>query len=90
MAVGGDLAGREDAEGFLVVVKRQANLLEVVPALAGTGRLAGLLYRREQNGNEDGDDGNHHQQFNEGKTPLPETHVRHLSIQSCNDPAATR
>jgi hypothetical protein len=43
----------------------QANLLEVVTALGDCGRLADLLHRGQQETDEDGNDGNDHQQFDQ-------------------------
>ena len=40
---------------------RQADLFEVVDALGAPGRLAGRLYRWQQEGNQDPDDGDHDQ-----------------------------
>jgi hypothetical protein len=48
----------------------QADLLEVVGTLHAGGRLADLLHGRQQQSDEDGDDGDHHQQLDEGeRTP---------------------
>lgn len=66
-----DDAGREDVVGVVVVVQRQAQLLHVVAALGAPGRLARLLNRREQQGDQDCDDRNHDQQFNECETTKP-------------------
>ena len=61
-------AHREAAVGALVIGDAEANLLQVVGALGPTGRLAGRLYRGEQQSNQDGDDGDDDQQFDEGET----------------------
>ena len=45
--------------GAGVVVDCQADLLEVVGAFGPGGRLPDLLYGREQQANQDGDDGHH-------------------------------
>src|SRR5205814_2958133 len=50
------------------VVHRQADLLEVVAALRASGRLADFLHSGYQEPDEDGNDGDHHQQFDEGET----------------------
>src|SRR5688572_2482034 len=47
------LAGRKDLAGVMVVVKGQANLLEVVGALQTCGRLANLLDRGDKQGDQD-------------------------------------
>ena len=52
----------------MIVVHRQADLLQVVDALHPAGRLAGRLHGRQQQGDQDGDDGDHHQQLDQGKT----------------------
>src|SRR5262249_6636587 len=46
-------------------VGRYHHLMEVVAALDPGGRLADFLHRRQQQADEDGDDGYHHQQLNE-------------------------
>ena len=51
----------------MVVVQRQAELLEVVRTLRPPGRLAGLLYGRHEERREHRDDGDHHQQLDQRK-----------------------
>src|SRR5262249_14666483 len=53
--------------GALVVVTAQGKLLHVVLALRALGRLADLLHRGQQQADENGDDGNHHQQLDQRK-----------------------
>ena len=60
-----DPGGWEPAVRPFVVVQRQADLLEVVRALDARRRLADLLHGRQQEADQDGDDGNHHQQLDE-------------------------
>jgi hypothetical protein len=43
----------------------QRDLLEVVHALGPAGRLADFLHRGQQQADEDGDDGDHHQQLDQ-------------------------
>ena len=52
------------------VVSRQRDLLEVVLAAHAGGGGAHLLHGRQEHADEDGDDGDHHQHLNEGKSPL--------------------
>ena len=54
-------------EGVVVVVCRQGDLLEVVQALGTVGGLADFLHRGEEQADQDGNDRNHHQQFNQGE-----------------------
>ena len=61
---------RELTKRLVVVHQRQAKLLHVVLALAASGGFPGLLYGREQQRDEDGDDRNHHQQLDQRKSPL--------------------
>jgi len=70
----------------LIVVNSQGELLQVVCA-PGAGRgFADLLHRRQQQANENRDDGNHNEQFNEGKTaPL---RLLHSPPQSLHEPQA--
>jgi hypothetical protein len=49
----------------VVVVHGQAELLEVVAARHACCRLADFLDGRQEQANEDGDDGNHHQELNQ-------------------------
>src|SRR5712664_4838166 len=51
----------------MVAVKRQADLLEVVDTLRPCSRLANLLHRWHQKRNQNCNDGNHHEQFNQGE-----------------------
>jgi len=48
-------------------VQGQADLLEVVDALRPPGRLACGLDRRQQQRDQDGDDGDDHQQLDQGE-----------------------
>jgi hypothetical protein len=40
-------------------VKCQADLLEIIPALRPPGSLSGLLHRRKEERNQDGNDGDY-------------------------------
>src|SRR6516165_6193137 len=53
------------SHGTLVVIQGQADLLQIVGALDAPRRLAGRLYRGQQERDQDGDDGDHHQKFDE-------------------------
>ena len=53
---------------IMVVVHRQANLLQIVFALRAPGRFTCLLNGWQQQGNQDRNDGNDHQQLNQCKT----------------------
>ncbi len=55
----------------MVIVNRQADLLEIVLALRPAGRFAGLLDSGQQQGNQHGNNGDDDEQFDEGK-PLPQ------------------
>ncbi len=46
----------------------QCHLSHLIQALRPARGLAGSLYGRQQERDEHGDDGDHHQQFHEGKT----------------------
>ena len=59
---------REAASGRVQVVASQRELLEVVGATHPVGRLAHLLYRWNQQAYQHRDDGDDHQQFNQGET----------------------
>src|SRR5262245_4044505 len=51
----------------MIIVQGDPHLPEIVLALRTPGRLPRLLNRREQQGHEDGDDGDHHQEFDQRK-----------------------
>ncbi len=57
--------------GVVVVVKRQPQLLQMILALCPASRFTSLLNGREQEGDEDRDDRDHHQQFNERERTPP-------------------
>jgi hypothetical protein len=44
---------------IVMLVERNAELVEVVLALRAASRFAGRLYRRQQQCHQDADDGNH-------------------------------
>ena len=56
---------REHASGIMKIVQCQDNLLEIVPALGSSGRFAGLLNRRKEQRDKNGDNRDDHQQFNQ-------------------------
>ena len=56
---------REAAVGALIVGHRQAELLQVVGALGAPGRFAGRLDGWQEQRDEHGDDGDHHQQLDQ-------------------------
>jgi hypothetical protein len=58
----------------MVVLKSQTNLLQVVNALRSPRRLARRLNRRQQQGHQNPDNGNDHQQLNQGETPMRPDH----------------
>jgi hypothetical protein len=49
------------------VVNSQAQLLEIVAALGTAGGLAHLLNGRDEQGDEDCNNGDHHQQLDQGE-----------------------
>ena len=55
----------------MVVVERQAQLLQVVLALCATCSLAGLLNCWQQECDQNCNDGDHHQQFDQCKRTIP-------------------
>src|SRR5262249_9058103 len=61
-------ARRERAVGVVVVVKRQADLLEVVLALGAGGGFADFLDGGQEQADEHGDDGYDHQQLDQRET----------------------
>ena len=62
------IARREDQVDVVEVVQGDAELLQVVDALRAAGRLARRLHGRQQQGDQDGDDRDHHQQLDQRET----------------------
>jgi hypothetical protein len=58
-------SGREAAASGLEVVQGDAELPKVVLARRPRGRLTGFLHGGNEQGDQSGDDGNHHQQLDE-------------------------
>jgi hypothetical protein len=54
-------ADGQQAVDVVIVLHPQAKLFQVVDALAPPGRLASRLYGGQQQGDQDGDDRDHHQ-----------------------------
>ena len=67
---------RDPRVGVVAVVDRQDQLFEVVGALGTSGRFPHLLDGGQEQADEDGDDGDHHQQLNQRKTG-PGTALKH-------------
>ena len=66
-------AGWQMAVSVFKVGRGQSQLSEVISGLRPAGGLTGLLNSGKNQRDQDGDDGNHDEQFNQGKTkPLPE------------------
>ena len=61
---------RKPIPGVVVVVHRQANLLEIVGARHAAGSFPRRLHRRQQQPHKDADDGNHDEQFYEREARL--------------------
>ena len=58
----------DGAVGGRIVLQRQTELLQVIATARAARRFARRLNRRKQHRNEDADNGNHYQQFDQGKT----------------------
>jgi hypothetical protein len=70
-------AGRKLAEGRVIRVQRQAELLDIVRALDPPRCFPCRLHGRQQQRNQDANDRNHHQQLDERETaPNPPGHRR--------------
>jgi hypothetical protein len=55
----------------VVIVNGNAELLQIIPALRAAGGFARLLDGRQQQGNQDRDNRDHHQQLNERERSEP-------------------
>ena len=72
---------REDVVRRQVVVDAEPHLLEVVGALRTPGRLARRLDGGQEQGDQDGDDRNHHQQLDEREpATTSDLHVQPLRM----------
>jgi hypothetical protein len=58
----------ENFEGFVMVVKCQAHLLELVFALRYIGGFPDFLHCRHQERDQDSDYGDHHQELDQGES----------------------
>lgn len=58
----------EHVVDIMIIVHGQPDLLQVVLALSSTGSFASLLNGGKQKGDQNGNDGNHHQEFDQSKT----------------------
>ena len=74
--------GRHVTVGVAVVVDSQAELFEVVLAAHAIGCLAHLLHGRQQEADQDGNDGDHHQELDQRERTASRGEVKHgLSFQ---------
>src|SRR5262249_12527580 len=77
-------ARREKAIAVVVILERQGKLLEIVGARHSVGGFTHLLYGREQEADQHGDDRDHHQKLDQREPqPLPpSTGVTHSNLLS--------
>jgi hypothetical protein len=66
----GRIKQRQALVGRFIVEAGQRQLFQVTLACGAVGGLADLLDGREQQANQDGDDGNHHQQLDQRETRM--------------------
>src|SRR5262249_29311484 len=85
---GSEVAGRQAATGGLVIVTRETNLLEVVGAGHAVGGFAHLLHGGQEQADQDGDDGDDHEQLDEGEGSTWACHGCSNREVSDNGPAA--
>src|SRR5262249_36988212 len=79
------VVAREVAISRVVAVSGQGDLLEVVGALDACGGLADLLDRRQEQPDEDGNDGDDHQQLDQRERGPPDV-VDHGSLRPNEQP----
>jgi len=68
-------AGREESVAVVMVVESQSDLLEVVDALHPPRGLAGGLHGRQEQGDQDANDRDHHEQLDQRETMRGEGRV---------------
>ena len=73
-------ARRQPAVDVVVVVRREAELFEVVLAPDARRRFADLLHRREQQADENRDDGDDHEQFDQRERATDGEHANLIAI----------
>jgi hypothetical protein len=62
-------------------VDRKRQLFEIILALSASGSFASLLHCRQQQGYQDGNDGNHHQKFDQGETAVRSGQGSHTCLR---------
>src|SRR5438093_1107126 len=67
----------------MIIVQRQAELLEVVGALAAAGRLASRLHRRQQERDQHANNCNHHEQLDQRESPPTALPIQVLRQHEC-------
>jgi hypothetical protein len=63
-------ARREGAEGVIMVVKGDTNLLQIIRAGSSPSRLTRLLHGWQQKADKDANDGDDNEQFDQGKADM--------------------
>ena len=62
------IAGRKGGLRIVVIVQRDAELFQIIAAFHPVGGLTNLLDGGQQEADQDGDDGDHYQQLNQGES----------------------
>src|SRR5262249_42875230 len=75
---------RDRAVGVVVVVDGEGELLEVVGAAYAAGRLAHFLDGGDEQADEDGDDGDHHQQLDQRERSRPPANATRNPWHGCD------
>ncbi len=68
-----DHTGRQHLEAHIIVVQRDPDLNQVVLALRSPRGFSGLLNGGQKQRHKNGDDGDHHQKFNQREATLTGT-----------------
>ncbi len=77
------VGARQGPPRLVVIVARKPDLLEVVHALDAPRGFAGRLHGGQKQGDEDGNDGDDHQQLDQGESTMMGTRThKHLSRKS--------
>jgi hypothetical protein len=75
---------RQPSGDIVIVMKGNAELLEIIAALGSPGRFPRRLHRGQQQRHEDADDGNYDQQFDKCKSTALKAQIHDIRSAATN------